>query len=54
MFAFLVLPTHLCDTTESNDDNTAADSIVSDTMEIDLVDYEFQQLDPQIEGDNYL
>ena len=54
MFAFLVSPTHLCDTTESNDNNTAADSIVSDTMEIDLVDCEFEQLDAAIEVDNYL
>ena len=54
MSAFLVSPTHLCDTTESNDDNTAADSIMSDTMEIDLIDCEFEQLDPEIKVDNYL
>ena len=47
-------PTHLCDTTESDDNDTDVDSIVSATMDIDLIDCEFDQLDPEIEIDNYL
>ena len=51
---FLISPTHLCDTTGSDDNNTDIDSIVSDTMEIDLVDCKFEQVDPEIKVDNYL
>ena len=49
-----ILPTHVSDTTESDDNNSSTDSIVSDAMDIDLIDCEFDQLDPQIELGNYL
>ena len=49
-----ILPTHVSDTTESDDNNSSTDSIVSDTMDIELIDCEFEQLDPQLELDNYL